>query len=400
MTEVKKDNLILGPSSNVLEALKGGVFTESKHLQKPNGQQVTTRLVTEGVGMVGLENPRENQEWAGIFNHYVKTAGASLQLGRLLQLNGENIDLQLMLDTVMLSHSGRRQYDEANWYPNEVDDAEEKKKAGDTQIGLSTLQDANLSSELLEMIAVHGLGTIVPFDATKTWNEKLPLYLDFRISQGPMSMDQRFMDLQRGVAAGRYTQDFLDRTQEWARDREVEVFDALHINSYGAIVENPQNLKARIDVAIKLGKFSEAEAQSLGGTKLYKPKSGQECDFAELIGLSHDDFVARLQLEPTDINERLLQPERWERYIRRLYINDAEQGIFTRLSQLHNDILAGKVGSVDELDKEFPKNTWWGQYARDLYDRRDGIPLHPNRHKQMGIGRAIEFYSGLEKEEI
>ena len=397
MAEAKGDNPVIGPNSDVLETLKGATFTEPKHLRKPIGQEITTRLVREGAGMVGLEDRIENQEWAGIFNHYIKTAGASLQLGRLLKLNGEQVDLQLMLDTVTLSHSGRRQYDEATWYPDEVDHAPEKREMGDTQIGLSSLKDKNLPVELIEMISVHGLGITFSFEVTKTWNQKLPLYLDYRIAQNAMPMEQRFVDLQRGVAVGRYTQEFLDRTHEWAKSREQELFDALHLSSYEAIVANPQNLKARINTAVKLGKFSEDEAKTLKGTKLYQPKSGRDGDVAEVAGLSHEEFLERLQLHPEDINDQLLQPERWERYIRRLYINDAEQGIFARLSQLHRDIAEGKVGRAEELEKEFPQNTWWGKYACELYDKRHGKPLHPRVHKQVGIARAIEFYHQIEQ---
>lgn len=400
MTEIRSGKPILGPSSNVLEALREGTFTDPITLRRPNGEEITTRLVVRGAGMVGLEDRRENQEWAGIFNHYVKTAGGSLQLGRLLQLNGQEVDLQLMLNTVMLSHSGRRPYDEATWYPEQVDDAVKKRELGDTQIGLANLQSKNLPPELIDMISVHGLGTTYPFEAPTTWNHKLPLYLDYRISQNAMPLEQRFVDLQRGVVAGRYTQEFLDSLHVWAIGREQELFDALHIPSYEAVTGNPQNLRARIDTAIKLGKFSEDEAKALRETKLYKPKSGKEGDVAEVVGLSHEDFLAKLQLHPEDINDRLLQPERWERKIRRLYINDAEQGIFDRLSRLHKDILEGKTGSQEDLEKEFPQNTWWGKYARELYDKRQGVPLHPNARKQAGIARAIKFYHELEQKRL
>lgn len=398
MTEVNIE-VVTGPNSRVIEALKGRV-SESKEVisHKPGsqGQKVKVRLVEEGAGMVGLNDREDNREWAGIFNHYVKTAGASLQLGKLLKLNGQEVDLQLLLNTVMLSHSGRRQYEEATWYPDEVDRAEEKREMGDTQIGLSNLKNKNLPPELLEMISVHGLGTIFPFEATKTWNQKLPIYLDFRIAQNAMPMDKRFVELQRGVVNGRYTQEYLDSLHRWAAQTEKEFFETLAIPSYDSFKNNPLNLKARIDAAIKLGKFSEEEVKLLRNTKLYK-QSGQDGDFAEISGMDQNEFLSRLQLHPEEINDRLLEPERWERYIRRLYINDAEQGIFSRLSEVHRDILERKVGSKEELEKEFPENTWWGKYARELYDKRQGQPLHPRIHKQIGIDRAIEFYHQLEQ---
>lgn len=389
MAETRKNPI--GPSSEVLEVLGEARFTDAKHLRKPNGQEITTRLVREGAGMVGLEDRRENQEWAGIFNHYVKTAGASLQLGKLLKLNGQEVDLQLILDTVMLSHSGRRQYDEVSWYGDEVEEAAKKKGMDDTQIGLANLRNKNLPPELIKMISVHGLGLSYPYEAVKNWNQKLPMYLDFRIAQNTMSLERRFVDLQRGVVAGRYSQEFLDTQHEWARKTETELFDALNILSYRELTQNPENLRARINIAIKLDRFTPVQVNVL-------QKLEDDKDIAAFVNMTEDEFINKLQLHPEDINDKLLQPERWERYIRRLYINDAEEGIFARLSQLHRDISERKVGSEEELEKEFPQNTWWGKYARELYDKRHGVPLHPRDHKQKGIARAIKFYHEIEQD--
>lgn len=396
MTETSEEKPI-GPSSNILEALGGISFSKPKHLRKPNGQDITTRLVREGSGMVGLEDRVENEEWAGIFNHYLKVAGASLQIARLLKLNGQEINPQLVLDSVVLSHSGRRQYDEAVRYPDQVDKAKTKQEIGDMQVGLNILKDKDLPSELLEMLSIHASPVLL--EATKTWNEKLPVYLDHRIAQNAMSLEQRYIDLKRGVVSGRYSQEFLDKLREWDTRVERELFNALYIFSYEEISKNPENLKARVNIAVKLGKLSQEEADILKTTKLYKPKTGKDADIAGIIGLSADEFLEKLQLYPEDVNDSLLQPERWERYIRRLYINDAEQGIFARLSSLHRSIAEGTVGSKEELEKEFPQDTWWGKYARELYDKRKGVPLRLKLHKQIGIGRAIKFYRDLEQKD-
>ena len=397
MTEVNI-GVITGPNSNVIEALKGKISDPKEVISNKPGSQGkrTVRIAEEGPAMIGLENLEDNREWAGIFNHFVKTAGASLELGILLQLQGLDVNPRLLLNTVMISHSGRRQYDEAQWYPQDVKNASEKKQKGDVIIGLDLLKDKNLPDELIEMVSVHGLGKDYPFEKMDSWNKRIPMYLDLRISQNALPMEQRFVDLQRGVVNGRYTQEYLDSLHRWATQTEKELFEALVIPSYDSFKDNPRNLKARIDVAIKLGRFSEEEAKILRSTKLYI-QSGQDTDTADILGMDKNEFLSKLQLHPEDINDRLLQPERWERYIRRLYINDAEQGIFARLSELNKDILEGKVGSKEELEKEFPENTWWGKYARELYDKRQGKPLHPRLHKQLGINRAIEFYHQLEQ---
>jgi len=363
---------VFGPSSEVLGVLREAHFTEPELLRKNNGQELSTRLVCEGSGMIGLENQNENQEWSGMFNHYVKVAGAALELGKLLKLNGKDIDLQMIVDTVMLSHSGRRQYDEAVWYSDEVNkfgNAKERIDMGDTAIGLANMADKNLSPKLIEMVLMHSVGSPgVPFDMAKTWNQKLPMYLDFRISQGAMSLEQRFIDLQRGVVAGRYTQEFLDTLHDWALGTEKELFEELKIDSYESLVKDQKNLATRINIAKKLGKLSTE---------------------SETVELSHEELLSKLQINPEDINDKFLQPERWERYVRRLYINDAEENIFVRMGQIEGD--------AEKMGKEFPENKWWGQYSRDLYIRRKGILHRLNKNGQKGMDRGIEFYRKLEQ---
>lgn len=396
---------ILGPSSAALGALRNATFTEAKRLIKPNGQEIVTRLVVEGAGMIGLEDRVENQEWAGIHNHIAKVAGGGLQLGRLLQLNGQDVDLPPVLDTGMLTHLGRRQFDEARWYPEEVDNADWKSRAGDTQITLAYLPSLNFPEMLLEMIRVHALGTLYPYEEIDNWNKKLLIFLDFRISQNAMSLEQRFQELQGQVQLGRLTQEWIDQTKAWAQKTESELFEALFIPSYETATDNPQNLRARINTAIKLGKFSEEEARDLTGTKLYK-NSGSDREVAEVAGLTRGEFLDRLQLHPGDINERLLRPERWERYIRRLYVNDAEEAIFARFSELitalrnEDEVGSGVVlqGISDRIDREFPPNSWWGKYVRELYEQRKGHSLNPRSNKPRGIARAIEFYQRMEQD--
>lgn len=217
MTEVNTEP-IAGPNSNVIEALKGNISDPKEVISNKPGSQGkrTVRIAEEGPAMIGLENLEDNREWAGIFNHCVKTAGVSFELGRLLQLQGLDVDPRLLLNTVMISHSGRRQYDEAQWYPQDVQHASEKTQKGDVIIGLDLLKDKNLPDELIEMVSVHGMGKVYPFEKMDSWNKKIPMYLDYRISQNAMPMEQRFVDLQRGVVNGRYTQDFLDSLHRWA----------------------------------------------------------------------------------------------------------------------------------------------------------------------------------------
>lgn len=339
MIEVKEPKTIR-PSSKTLEALEGKVSEPVKvisHKPGSEGKEVTVRLVQEGAGMAGLKEREDSKEWSGIFNHLVKTARVATFLAQELRKNGEVVNPSLILNTVLISHAGRRQWDEANWYPDAVENAQEKAAMGDQPLATPILEQAGISKEIMEIVEAHAVGTQYPIERMDTWEKKLALYADFRVSQNLMSLRDRFDDLaKRAVPAGRLSQKQLDAIEAWAFKTEGEIF-------------------------------------------------------------------SKLSVKPEEITDDFPSQPRWERYIRRLYVNDAEDGIFSRLSELYGRLnqyfsTDGIVDQaiVDKLNTEFPENTWWGKYVRELYQTRHGIPLHPRVGKQIGIARAIDFYEGLE----
>lgn len=343
MTELKAATI--RPISKTLEALEGEVsepVITISHKPGSEGKDVTVRLVKEGAGMAGLKEAEDNKEWAGIFNHLVKTARVATFLGQELQKKGENVNPNLILNTVLISHAGRRQWDEANWYPEVVENAQEKAEMGDQPLATPVLKKAGIPEEILEIVESHGVGTLYPIERMDTWEKKLALYADFRVSQNLMSLDERFADLsRRAVPAGRLTQEQLEAIEAWANKTEEEIFSKLSVN-------------------------------------------------------------------PSDITDNFPPQPRWERYIRRLYVNDAEEGIFARLNTLYNQVGVEAntslsplfEGILKRIDLEFPENTWWGKYVRELYSKRHGIPYHPRVGKQIGIARAIGFYKSLESDDV
>lgn len=340
MSETKEPE-IPRPSSKTLEALEGKVSAPIKttsHKPGNEDKEVTVRIVQEGAGMAGLKEREDNKEWSGIFNHLVKTARVATFLAQELRKKGENVNPDLILNTVLISHAGRRQWDEANWYPDAVESAQEKAAMGDQPLATPVLKQAGISKEIMDIVEAHAVGTQYPIERMDTWEKKLALYADFRVSQNLMSLRDRFDDFaKRAVPAGRLSQDQLDAIEAWAFKTEGEIF-------------------------------------------------------------------SKLSIKPEDLTDGFPTQPRWEKYIRRLYVNDAEGGIFSRLSELYGTLNQYTVTDdgvdqavIDRLNNEFPENTWWGKYVRELYEAREGKPLHPRVGKQMGIARAIEFYRGLEQ---
>lgn len=274
----------------------------------------------------------DNQEWAGIFNHVLTTARVATFLGEQLREKGEAIDSDCILNTILVSHAGRRQYDEATWYPLVVSDAARKREAGDTAITLHLLANTRISPTIVENARAHGIGNAYPISQMDTWEKILSAYADFRVSQHVMSLQERFDDLERrGVAAGRFSRDNLRALKEWAFQTERRIF-------------------------------------------------------------------SKLQIKPEHIADHHPAPPWWERYLRRLYVNDAEKDIFANLSRLYQ-ILEKEESNGAERNRDV-LGSWWEKYVRELYEAQRGRPYQQTKEKRwnkaVGIERAIGFFGKLD----
>ncbi|SRR6266705_356298 len=324
------------PHSAILEVLKGSVSEPVETVSnKPDskGQVIKVSLVKTGSGMVGLEDAADNQEWAGIFNHILTTARVAAFLGERLREKGEVVDPDCILNTVLVSHAGRRQYDEATWYPLVVPNASWKVEVGDKAITLGLLSDAQISPIIVENVMAHGVGDTHPISQMNTWEKILPSYADFRVSQQIMPLKERFDDLERrGVIAGRFTKNHIDTLREWAFHIESKIF-------------------------------------------------------------------SRLQIKPEHITDTNPSIPRWERYLRRLYVNDAEQAIFMSIARSYQES-GGERPGASMYDKGSSK-TWWEGYVESLYEYQKGIPYVQTEEKRQkkffGIERTIAFFKKLDE---
>ncbi len=322
----------VGPDSYVLETLRGEISepkTTFSNQPATRGKKVTVRTVLEGVGMAGLKDRDDNKEWSGIFNHIITTARVATYLSQKLARSGVNVDPQLVLDAVLVSHAGRRQWDEACWYPDIASDADQKQETGNQSLSVSILKDADIPEKIVDVVKAHDIPKY-PLDKVDAWEKKVALYADFRVAQNLMSLSQRFEDFKKLVADGRWSEEQRKQIEIWGYGIEREIF-------------------------------------------------------------------SKLSIRPEDLTDNNPPKPHWENYIRRLYIQDAEEGIFKRISEIKNNPFDNKI--KEELDVEFPPSTWWGRYVRDLYEEKKGKALKHTR-KPEGIARAIQFYKWLEEVDL
>ncbi len=339
MSSAENQPLTRSIYGDVLKVMQGSVTSPEEVISFKNPNEpvhATVQLVQEGSGLIGLENVEDNKEWSGLFNHVLLTARVASHLGRELQKVGEHVDINLLKAAILSSHSGRRMWDESNWYKDAVPDYKSKQGKTDTDLTLDLLRKAQLPEELIETVEAHAIGNPYPYEKMDTWEKKLALYADFRVSQIVTTLNERFNDLQeRGVTMGRFTQQWIDDTRNWAQGVEDEIFSKL------------ENIK---------------------------PES-----------ITNDNPPMPL----------------WEGYLRRLYIQDAEAGIFNKISKFEEEINRAateeeKVKAKLQMETDFPVNTWWGRYVRELfYNRKE--PSRKSNNKNLGISRAIEYYSSKKK---
>ncbi|KXK09381.1 MAG: hypothetical protein UZ22_OP11002001063 [Microgenomates bacterium OLB23] len=105
--------------ADVLSVMQGSISTPKEVVSFKNPNEpvhAIVQLVQEGSGLIGLEDVEDNKEWSGLFNHILLTARVASYLGRELQKIGEHVDVHLLKAAILSSHSGRRKWDESNWY--------------------------------------------------------------------------------------------------------------------------------------------------------------------------------------------------------------------------------------------------------------------------------------------
>ena len=115
------------------------------------------------------------------------------------------------------------------------------------------------------------------------------------------------------------------------------------------------------------------------------------------------------------MNDATIPMPRWESYLRRLYINDAEEMIVWRFVNGRNaDYAVRKIKEASKqagitlmtempslVDSDFAENTWWGRWVRVLAETQELVPYVSDKGKPKGIERAIRFFrylDGIRKE--
>jgi len=156
---------LMFPRPATLELLASGEISDQlitpKYEKGKPGDPVTTRIVTGGAGLAELKDPKDMVEWSGVVNHVLFSTRIATHYAAVLQSAGHNINSEVVLNAGIVSHLGRRPWDEANWYPEIVSHYQETLAHTNESLGVKMLEDANTTNSILQVVQglAHGYDT-------------------------------------------------------------------------------------------------------------------------------------------------------------------------------------------------------------------------------------------------
>lgn len=251
----------------VIEAIKGfptlayllGDITDepqgAKKLKDGSGRIIY--YLTQGSGMFGLKNPEDALEWAGIFNHIAGSIRHTEFLGGIidgltdeqraeLQSRGydfsqyDSVGLRNLIDLMFITHAGRRQMDEFNWYGLR----DQSHPSGDSYENTrQILEESKAPAEFLNLLQIenHG-GYLVEEGKSGKFSNIVTALLtlaDWTFSQQPNTLEERFEGLRK---SGRAPIDQLDLFEAAAITFVRDLRDVTGVKVMGEMLDLPPSL--------------------------------------------------------------------------------------------------------------------------------------------------------------
>lgn len=362
------ETLELSPRPGVVDALRGTISeprTTVSHRRGQENQEVRVRLVTEGSGQFGLTDMKDNKEWSGIFNHSVLSARYSVHFAEQLSAAADREDVaipeshkpnrQTILDGMIVSHAGRRTSDEALWYPEAVEDGENKRSVSNETLGLQLIQEKvpGDALQLVTALAHNPEGFSVDPTVKEGWNYRITSYVDHRTTDHWQPFHERMGDF--------LVNNFFDKnavSDEKRKSIQSELKRLIEHKKDVVLGEKSRDIT--IDEADHFAEILGAKAKS--------PRLTRK-DFMSLV-LFDAETEALLQhagIDTENITDETVPMRQWEKDLRREYVGGAKREIRSRLQKLLLQHLQGNTGAIATLDEEFPQDTWWGKTAREVF---------------------------------
>lgn len=331
----------LSPSPRVVDALRGVVSDPLQvvsHRPGSEGQLVTVRLAQEGPCMFGLTDGQDNRKWAGIFNHSIRTARYAAHLAQVLAQRGYEINPQRILDSMVVSHAGRRQWDEAGRYPYAISGAAAIRSISNETLGMQLIQ-GKVPQEVFELVVALGHNVesfSVDSSIYDSWDYRIAIYVDHRTTQRYEPLHTRMGDFLLG--------NFFQRSEVTPEVRE-RVYAGVK-----NIIERQKDHRLGKEGAEGVT-LDEADwiAESLGARLDSERVTRRDLMRQILQDADTEAVLIHEGIDPDALNDETVPMPKWEDALRREYVEAAKDSIVSEFNS----------------HEEFLENSWWSVYARE-----------------------------------
>lgn len=351
MSEVLKE---LSPSPGIIDVLRGTVSEPIQTIsRKPgfDGQLVTVRIAIEGPGMFGLTDWQDNKEWSGIFNHCILSTRYATYFAQRLAKAGHEVSSQLILDGMIVSHPGRRQWDEAGWYPEVVPSAKEKVAMYNETLGLSLIQ-GKVPEGVFQLVSSLAFDEGTDPEVYNSWEHRLSVFADHRSSDRYLPLHIRMGDF--------IWVNFFNKDKVGSEVKE-QVY-----NSLGELFTRHRNFRLGMTGESEVSVYEVAEIMQNLGASADSARSTLRLQLENLLkDVDTEAELIQTGINLDDVNDETVPMPDWEHRLRFQYVQAAKVSIAEKMSSL------GKQGEA-KARGIFPKNTWWGEYAWRVYQETTG----------------------------
>lgn len=305
----------LFPDPRVVDALRGEISDPIHTISHKPGFEdklVVVRLARSGPCMFGLTDWEDNKEWAGIFNHVLLSVRYSIHFAQRMAQVGYETNPQRILNGMIVSHAGRRQWDEAHWYPEVVENAEAKRSVSNETLGMHLIQ-GRVPQDAFELVVALGHnveGFSVDPSIYHSWDFKTAIYADHRTSQKYEPLNTRMGDLLLG--------------NFFRRDQVTPALRERIYTKVGEIIrrEKDYRLGKTGGEGITLDQADKIVAD-LGANPDSARLARKELTRLILQDVEIETTLIHAGIDPDNINDETVPMPKWEEDLRRQYAQAA-----------------------------------------------------------------------------
>lgn len=354
-------------SPQIVDALRGKISEPTETISHKPGSQgeiVRVRIALEGPGMFGLTDMEDNKTWSGMFNHQVKSGVLGAHLSTIMAQAGHDTSPSRIANTMaVVSHAGRRQWEEARDFPDMAPNAKEKRALSNETLGMHLIQ-GKVPQSVFDLTVALGHNTedfsVDPAVYT-SWDYLIAIYADHRTTQQYEPLHTRMGDflLSNFFEKGTITPDIKE---------QVYIAIAILIDRqkrfrFGEEGTHPVPLDEADAIAAQLGARPDS-------ARLVRK------DLIRLILQDADTEATLIQagVNPDAINDETIPLPQWEDDLRYAYVAPAQENIasniYGRIRAFHQWSITDEVFDLrifEKLNADFPENSWWGRYARKVF---------------------------------